>query len=698
MPDARPPSDLAPLAALPMASLDLETTGLDPARDRPIQVGLVAMRGPELLDAPRIRRLVDPGTPVPAAAARVTGITDADLAGAPGLAEVWPELLGALSGRAVVGAHIAFDLAVLAREAARLGLEWEEPPSLDIALLAGALEPSLAEPGLDAAAALFGVEIANRHDALGDALAAGECMARAIPRLAGRGVVTLSGARAFAARRGGAGGAPAGRAPSPPPPPRLDGAVFARALGEAMSAPPVFVPSGTSLSGAARVMVERRIGAVLVGDPAAPPLGVLTERDVLVRAAAVPPRLDAPVDEAMSRPVAAMAADEPLYRALGRMDRIGARHLAVADERGIARGMVSQRDLLAHRARAESLVADATGAARTGAELGAALARVPEAADGLLRDGLDGAAVARVVARELRAATGRAAELAARRLEAGGMGPAPAPYAVLVLGSGGRGESLLGADQDNAIVHAGDDGNDGGDGARDPWFAALGAAMADLLAEAGVPRCDGGVMAANPPWRGSEAAWRARIEQWLGRARPEDLLSVDIFFDLRVAHGPAGLGERLLADAVAGAARTRPFLGLMAQSAGAVAPRLGFLGRLPGEGGRIDLKRQCLLPLVGLARALALASGSAARATPDRLAAAAGAGRLPPADAAALAGLHREAATFVLRQQLADLREGARPSNRVRLSALAPDERARLRAGLKRLAALAADLPGLMAG
>jgi len=61
-------------------SIDLETTGLDSARDRVIEVGAVAFTPDHTLAT--LERLVDPQRPLPESVARLTGISQADLKGA----------------------------------------------------------------------------------------------------------------------------------------------------------------------------------------------------------------------------------------------------------------------------------------------------------------------------------------------------------------------------------------------------------------------------------------------------------------------------------------------------------------------------------------------------------------------------------------------------------------------------------------
>lgn len=701
MPGRNPIPTHTPVAALPAIVLDLEATGLDVRNDRVVQAAAIPMLGSQVQEAPRLDQLVNPGIPIPDASLRIHGISDADVVGAPLFPEIAAMLRDILSGRVVIGHHIGFDLALLRNEAARAGIDWVEPPSLDIAMLLGAIAPSLPDLGLETVTKHLGVSITGRHSAFGDSMAAAEVFAKLIPMMRERNVRTLGEAQALAARRDDlmrrqveqGWHEPVAATVEPEKAPfQIDSFVFQRRLKDLMTAPPIFADPAMTLRTAARTMVEQRIGALLIGDTTRPPNGVVTERDLLRTVARGDMNLDeTAIDRVMTTPVAGMRANEPVYRALARMDRLGIRHLCVLDDDGKVLGMVSQRDLLQHRARSSSIIDDALVEADTVQALAAAYGRVPQAAAQLAAEGLNGAEVAGIVSAELRALSRRSVALALHQMQKAGQGEPPAAWCYFLLGPAGRGESLLSADQDNALIHAGTE-------ADDAWFKELGERTSAFLDEAGVPFCKGGVMASNTQWRGTVDDWRDRVGTWLQRARPEDILNVDIFFDLIPVAGAFDLGHTLHRDAVEAASQRPAFLGLLAASVESYAPQFSLFGRPLVEDGRIDLKRNGLLPLVGFSRALALKAKSTVRATPERLRDILAAGRLGEGDTGKLIETHTILMGYVLRQQLADMHDGIPPSSRVAVATLSRAERSDLRGRLHALDGIVRQVRSLMAG
>src|ERR1700686_4158742 len=104
---APPPRRIEP-AVPEYAAIDLETTGLDPARARVIEVGAVAFT-PESVTG-TLERLVDPGRSVPETVLRLTGIKQAELRGAASPESALRELADFLRGRQPVGHGARLDV------------------------------------------------------------------------------------------------------------------------------------------------------------------------------------------------------------------------------------------------------------------------------------------------------------------------------------------------------------------------------------------------------------------------------------------------------------------------------------------------------------------------------------------------------------------------------------------------------------
>ena len=90
------------------AVVDVETTGVDPAVDRVVEVACVLMRIDRELDT--FSTLIDPGRPIPAIASAIHHITDRHVRGAPSLAEVQPQIDARCAGSIVVAHNARFDL------------------------------------------------------------------------------------------------------------------------------------------------------------------------------------------------------------------------------------------------------------------------------------------------------------------------------------------------------------------------------------------------------------------------------------------------------------------------------------------------------------------------------------------------------------------------------------------------------------
>ncbi|MCW5731510.1 MAG: CBS domain-containing protein [Alphaproteobacteria bacterium] len=460
---------------------------------------------------------------------------------------------------------------------------------------------------------------------------------------------------------------------------RLDSFPYRHRLGELMSRPPESAPASLDLASAAARMSASGISSLLVEDGEGGIKGIVTERDILRAVARAPDAVAGrTLGEIMSHPLVSLPESAFVYRAIGRMDRLGIRHLGVTDATGRVSGVITARGLLRQRSAGLLALGDEIDAAEDVDGLRRPHDALPGLARLLLDEGVPALEIAGVISGVLCDLTERAGIIAAREVSAA-RGPAPSPWCLLVLGSGGRGESLLAADQDNALVHGG--GEDG-------WFAALGARIAALLDGAGVPYCKGGIMAANAPWRGSLDEWAGRIDGWIGSGSGAGLLNVDIFYDFRAVHGDRDLARELRELALARAAGSPGFLALLASAMDSLNPPLGFLGRIRTEGGRVDLKKGGLLMLTGAARVMALRHRVGETSTAGRLRAIAGPARLALEDVERMERAQALFTRLILDQQLADLAAGIAPSTRVETRGLSPLTRRELKEALEEMGRL----------
>ncbi len=605
-------SSATPLMSLDAVAIDTETTGLDARTARIIEIAAVRIQGLEVSFDGTLRQFIDPQCPIPAQATEIHGLTDNDLRGAPEFRHVVTALEERIDGAVIVGHNIGYDLAVIDREYARAGLTWKVPRFLDVRALARLVDPHLASFGLRALCDWLGVEIIRRHRAFPDALAAAQVFIGLVPRLRLCGIRTL--AEAELASRGlpgeerlyqvGGWISPAQIAAADTAPiiAAIDSYPYLHRVRDVAWRSPTFADPSTDIREAARRLVDGGSGGLVIAKSIEGPAGYVTAADLL-QIAIGSQEGSATLRDIAVRPLPSISEDDFLYRALGKMARLESEQLGVSNRSGEIVGTLSATDLLRHRVTSALVMGDEIDSARTVADLGRAWARIPSVVTSSLREAIETPNIASIISAEIRALTAKSAVMAEERMRDAGKGAPPCAYAVLVLGSAGRGDSLLSADQDNAIIYA--SGQPGG--TEDLWFAEAGAHIADILNEVGIPYCSGGVMAKNPGCRHSEGVWKSVIDDWVSSARLKDALAADIFFDGVPVHGELALAGGIFDFAFARAEAAPAFIAALAAFAKDWYPPIGMLGGLVSDGdGRLDLKRNGLLPIVTAARTLAL--------------------------------------------------------------------------------------------
>jgi DNA polymerase III epsilon subunit family exonuclease len=153
-------------------ALDFETTGLDPRRDRVVEIGAIRFcvdeRGEACVEG-RLSAFVDPGMPICPAAQAVNGISAEELKGAPPFSDMAEALLELGEGATIVAHNAPFDLSFLREELSRSGLPAAANDVLDTRHLAKAAFPYRAGYRLTQLASDLRLETGRSHRALDDA-------------------------------------------------------------------------------------------------------------------------------------------------------------------------------------------------------------------------------------------------------------------------------------------------------------------------------------------------------------------------------------------------------------------------------------------------------------------------------------------------------------------------------------------------
>ncbi|MBW2480003.1 MAG: cyclic nucleotide-binding domain-containing protein [Deltaproteobacteria bacterium] len=357
------------------------------------------------------------------------------------------------------------------------------------------------------------------------------------------------------------------------------------------------------IQAAAAIMTEHNSSSIFIREPGADVVGVVTDNDLRKKVTATGMDILKPVSAIMSSPLRTVSSNALVFEALMEMMQQNIKHLGVRDARNRVTGVITNRDLLKVQGQSPVFIVREISGAKLVNQVVQIRRQVPRLIQTLINTGAKAQNITRFLTTVSEAILEKIIGFALNE-----MGPPPARFAFMVLGSEGRKEQTLKTDQDNAIVI-----EDVPENSRDEimkYFLSFAEKVCTWLNEAGYDFCKGGVMAQNPQWCQPLARWKKYFTQWIHTAEPEALLQASIFFDFRGAYGDMDLVDELRQHLFASLKGWPGFFRHLAENALFFTPPIGFfrnfLVESKGEHRDTFNIKAAMQPVVDYARIYAL--------------------------------------------------------------------------------------------
>lgn len=146
-------------------ALDIETTGLNPAKDSIIEVGAIRIENGTVTDM--LSTLVNPGYHIPDRITDITGIDDDMVKDAPAIDSLVERIVGITEGLPLLGHNIIFDYSFIKKAAADHSITYERM-GIDTYKFAKTVLPDIPSKSLEALCGYFGIDV-RHHRAYDDA-------------------------------------------------------------------------------------------------------------------------------------------------------------------------------------------------------------------------------------------------------------------------------------------------------------------------------------------------------------------------------------------------------------------------------------------------------------------------------------------------------------------------------------------------
>lgn len=168
---------------------DIETTGLDPYKDKIIEIGGVKLKGKDIIDTFSV--FINPEMEIPQEITVLTNITNDMVKDAETVEKVLPKFLEFCKDTTVVAHNAKFDVGFINQKAKNLDMEFS-PSVIDTLHWGRILLPDQKRFGLKNIANYFNISLENHHRAVDDAKATVEIFQKFLNMVLSKGVLKLT--------------------------------------------------------------------------------------------------------------------------------------------------------------------------------------------------------------------------------------------------------------------------------------------------------------------------------------------------------------------------------------------------------------------------------------------------------------------------------------------------------------------------
>jgi CBS domain-containing protein len=375
---------------------------------------------------------------------------------------------------------------------------------------------------------------------------------------------------------------------------------------------PVVVDSSVTIQQAAQTMSDEFVSSILITTENKL-TGLLTDKDIRRRCVAAGLSYDEPVSTIMSNKLEKVSDNTLVSEALLLMTRNKINHLPLM-KGDTAVGILTTSDIIRHLSASPTLIASDIYHANSVDALKRISNKLPELQLQLSLSSATAKHIGEVISSITDSITSRLIELAEEKY-----GKPPVDYVWLAGGSQARNEQTSHSDQDNAIIISDDYQEE-----HEEYFKCIADFVCDGLNDCGYIYCPGDAMAKNPQWRQPLEVWHGYFSHWITSPEPKALMLSSIFFDLRPIYGADSLFEKLHQKVLEQTRNNEFFIAHMVANALTHQPPLGFFRNFvmvhdDKHKNTLDIKHRGIVPIVDLARVMALANGLSETNTTDRL-------------------------------------------------------------------------------